>query len=128
MSKTIYDVTINNLTKTLKSLTLQCLELKTITPIERNSVKAEPYVQAGVEVCRAQGEFSRCRFDVKLPLHDLPFAEDFFDVEEYLIEFQEFQTTFINGSAKKIFFRALGYTIFNIETGEKLYTFTGGSL
>ena len=127
MSKTIYDVTINNLTKKLDNMTLQCLGLNVVTPPERNGVKPEPYVQAEVEVCRAQGEFSRCRFDVKLPLHALPFAEDFFEEEEYLIEFQEFQTTFINGMAKNIFFRAQGYTILNKETGEQFYTFTGGS-
>jgi hypothetical protein len=127
MAKNLYDVTTNGLTKKLDSLTLQCLELKIITPIERNGVKAEPYVEAGVEVCRAQGAYSRCRFNVKLPLHPLPFDEDFFNDDEYLIEFQEFQTTFINGMTKNIFFRAQGYTILNIETGEKLYTFTGGS-
>lgn len=127
MSKTVYDVTINNLTKKLDNMTLQCLGLNVVTPPERNGVKPEPYVQAEVEVCRAQGEYSRCRFDVKLPLHSLPFDENYFDEDEYLIEFQDFITSFINGSLKGIFFRAQGYTIYHKETGEQIYTFTGGT-
>ena len=125
MPKSIYDVTLSKLTKNLKSLTLCCMELRTVEPMERNGIKTEPYVVAEVEIARGQGAFSRCRFEVKLPFHNLAFDETYFDEGDYCISFEELRATYVNASTKKIYFSAPGYSIVQEDTGERIFAFRG---
>lgn len=78
----------------------------------------EKTIRVEVEVLKGQGAFSRDRLTVKLPFHALGFDENFFDEDDYLIEFRDFTTTFIDWSSGNGYFSASGYVVSLEETGE----------
>ena len=78
----------------------------------------EKTIRVEVEVLKGQGAFSRDRLTVKLPFHTLGFDANFFDDDDYLIEFRDFTTTFVDWASGNGYFSASGYVISHEETGE----------
>ena len=107
----------------LRRCKMRCLSMtehtaKTKSKASEEDSLPEKTVRAEVEVLKGQGAFSRDRLTVKLPFHTLGFDANFFDEDDYLIEFRDFTTTFVDWSSGNGYFSASGYVVSHEETGE----------
>ena len=107
----------------LRRCKMRCLSMTEHTAQAKNKgseedILLEKTIRVEVEVLKGQGAFSRDRLTVKLPFHALGFDETFFDEDDYLIEFRDFTTTFVDWSSGNGYFSASGYVVSLEETGE----------
>lgn len=96
-----------------KALTGKPLELLTISDGESTDAETGtivPYIRLEVEVPRNSGEFSRCRFSVKVPNGKKLIENDALNTTDYLVVFKCIEISYIDDH-ENVYFRAEDYTL-----------------
>lgn len=93
------------------------LELVDIIPKEKSkeaadgTTTAEPYLEIHVEIPRGNGNFSRCRFSVKVPGGVIQIAHEVIEEKMLYVSFSGLTITFIDPNRKEVYFKAEAYEI-----------------
>jgi len=106
LSNIMIQNTVDNLNKSQKEL----ISVFEDSFVNKESGEVTKSVRIEAEIAKGNGEFSRCRFAVKIPNGDIKVTEAQLEDADYAVTFENLAVSYID-SQRNVFFRADDYYV-----------------
>lgn len=110
IKRTIHSALIRYAERTLNGKFLELLAISSGESTDPETGTVTPFVRLEVEVPRGNGDFSRCRFSVKVPNRKKLVSNTSLETDNFLVSFKCLEISYID-DRKNVYFRAEDYTI-----------------